>query len=109
MDESFLKKALTQVTCGSCGRRYEAEGIHVLGHEARLWFLRVVCVGCHTSGLVAAIARDEGRPLEVVTDLGDKELAGAPSRAAVTTEDVEAIRQALENFTGDISKLLSTS
>lgn len=109
MDESFLKKALAQVPCASCGRRYEAEGIHVLGHEARLWFLRVVCDGCHTSGLVAAIVKDEGGTVEEVTDLLESEAVRQPHKAAVTPEDVQAVRQALENFSGDITKLFSIS
>lgn len=109
MDESLLKRALAQVSCASCGRRYESEGIHVLGHEARLWFLRVVCAGCHTAGLVAALVRDQERAAGDAPVQPEAPPARPPQGPPVTVEDVQAVRQALDSFAGDISRLFSSN
>ncbi|MEK7872721.1 MAG: hypothetical protein AAB502_02540 [Chloroflexota bacterium] len=105
MDEGFFKRVMSQVSCASCGRRYEADDVHVLGHEEQTWFLRLVCGGCRSTGLVAALVNDEGKPPEIVTDLSAKELARLRELTPVSSDDVQSVRKALDDFRGDISKL----
>ena len=108
MDEGFFKRVMSQVDCASCGRRYKAEDVQVLGHEEQTWFLRLVCGGCRGTGLVAAVVNEDGKAPEIVTDLSDKEMARLRELAPVSSDDVQGVHEALDHLRGDISKLFSS-
>ncbi len=108
MDEGFFKRVMSQVSCTSCGRRYEAEDVQVLGHEEHTWFLRLVCGGCRSTGLVAAVVNGEGQPPDIVTDLSADELARLRELTPVSNDDLKGVREALDALRGDISKLFSS-
>lgn len=103
-DERYIKEiVLSKVEkCGACGREYAYENVSVLGHEDELWFLMVVCDGCHSRGLIAALIKDQKRS-EVISDL----IEGEADRIAekVTVDDVISIREFLKDFNGDFASL----
>ncbi len=105
-DERFIKEiVLTTVEkCGSCGRQYVFDNVSVLGHEEQLWFLMVVCDGCHKRGLVAALISDHKRP-QIIGDV----LEARPEAvvAGVTSADVSAMRDFLQEFDGDFKSLFA--
>ena len=68
MEESLVKRMISSIRCGSCGKNYDDGHIEIIEHRDELWFLRVICPACHVRCLVAAIIRDDSRA-EVVTDL----------------------------------------
>ena len=103
-DERYIKELVlsTVEKCGACGREYAYDNVSVLGHEEELWFLMVVCDGCNSRGLIAALVKDHKRP-EVITDLIDGESEKLARR--VTVDDVTAIHKFLEDFDGDFASL----
>lgn len=103
-DEKYVKEiVLSKVEkCGACGREYAFDNVSVLGHEEELWFLMIVCDGCNSRGLIAALIKDHRRS-EVISDLIDGESERFARR--VTSEDVVAIREFLEEFDGDFASL----
>lgn len=88
--------------CGSCGRDYVSDNVSVLGHEEELWFLMIVCDGCHSRGLVAALVKDHKRP-QVIGDV----IEAKPQKVtgSVTSEDVVAMHAFLVDFDGDFVSL----
>ena len=105
MEERLLKKLMTSVKCESCGQQYEVYNIDVLGHREDLWFLRVLCSGCHTQCLVAAIVK-EGDMTEAITDLTRAELDESGDNV-IESNDLVDMHNFLKEFDGDFSRLFS--
>ena len=107
MDEKFIKKLLSNMKCGICGRPYQPSHISILGHREDLWFLSVFCAACTSQALVAAVIK-EGNVTEVVTDLTEAELAKFSADSSVEADDVLDIHNFLKDFEGDFSDLFSS-
>ena len=107
--EEQIKQLMATVACAVCGANYEPGSVDVLGHRDELWFLRVSCAGCATSGLVAALVRgpDEDVAEETVApqETEDPDLDLAPNPAPVTRSDVLRMRRFLAGFDGDFNTL----
>ncbi len=103
-DDQYIKEIVrsTVEKCGACGREYASDNVSVLGHEEELWFLMIVCNGCHSRGLVAALIKDRKRA-KVVGEL--IESPSEPTVAGVTPDDVAAMREFLADFNGDFRSL----
>ena len=108
--EEQIKQLMATVACAVCGANYEPGSVDVLGHRDELWFLRVSCAGCATSGLVAALVRGPDDALAEATvappeELEDRNLDRAPNPAPVTRSDVLGMRRFLAAFDGDFNAL----
>ncbi|MBI2955243.1 MAG: hypothetical protein HYY30_13090 [Chloroflexi bacterium] len=103
-DEKYIKEVVlsTVEKCGACGRAYSFDNVTILGHEEELWFLMVVCDGCNIRGLIAALIKEHKRP-QVITDLIEGESVKFAGK--VTTDDVAAVRDFLNDFDGDFASL----
>ena len=106
MNDSFIKRLMTSVKCGICGRHYEVDSIDVLGRREDLWFLSVLCPACYTQCLVAVVLKEE-RVAELVTDLTEAELDKFSSMAVLTADEVLDMHEFLRDFDGDFSRLFS--
>jgi len=102
MEDNLIKKLMASMKCGVCWQRYEVENIEVLGHEENLWFLRVLCVACHTQYLAAAVI-EGGRAPEVITDLTEVELDKFRNISGLTADEALDMHNFLKDFNGDFS------
>lgn len=108
-----IKQLMTTVACAACGAPYDPTNIEVLGHRDELWFLRVSCIGCMTSGLIAAMVKSSDDPAsppawpapepEPIDDSLDRASAPGP----VTRSDVQKMRAFLRDFDGNFSALFA--
>ena len=108
--EEQIKQLMATVACAVCGANYESDSIEILGHRDELWFLRVSCAGCATSGLVAALvkgAEDSAAQPEVTEPEPDRSptLDRARVTGPVTRADVLGMRRFLNSFDGDFRGL----
>lgn len=103
-DEKYIKEiVLSSVAkCGACGREYLFDNVSVLGHEEELWFLMIVCDGCNSRGLIAALVKENKRA-QVISDLIEGESENFSAK--VTSDDVTSMRHFLEEFDGDFASL----
>lgn len=106
MEENLIKKLMTSMKCGVCGQHYEVDNIEVLGHDENLWFLRVLCVACHTQYLAAAVIK-EGRAPEVITDLTEAELDKFRNMSRPTADELLDMHNFLKEFDGDFTRFFS--
>ncbi len=106
IEEGLIKRLMTSIKCGVCGQCYEADNIHVLGHQEDLWFLGAVCSACHTQCLVAAVIKEDRVP-EVITDLTEAELDRFKNVGRITADDVLDMHNFLRDFDGYLSQLFS--
>lgn len=104
MEEGLLKKLMTTIKCGVCGRGYKADNIDVVGREENLWFLKALCSSCHTECLVAAVIKESKVP-EVISDLTKTELKRFSDKDELTLDDVLDLHNFLKEFDGDFSRL----
>ena len=106
MNERFIKKLMSTIKCDVCGEYYETNNIKVLGHRDDIWFLNVFCPACHSQALVAAAIK-KGKPLEVITDLTETELAKFAQASTISADDMLDLHSFLHDFDGDFVKLFS--
>ena len=106
VEENLIKRLMTSIKCGVCGQRYDVDNIDVLGHREDLWFLRVVCLSCHTQALVAAVVKEDRLP-EVITDLTEAELDRFRDVGVLTADDVLDMHNFLKDFDGGFFRLFS--
>jgi len=98
MDDRFIRKVLSGMKCGVCGTPYEPDNISILAHREDMWFVSVFCPSCRSQGLVAAVV-SEGKPVELVSELTEEELARFSE--VVTSDDVIDMHSHLKSFDGD--------
>ena len=106
MEEKLIKRLMASMKCGSCGQHYEVYNIDILSHQEDTWVLRVLCSGCQSQSLVAAIVKESKMP-EVVTDLAEAEL-GKFRDNMIEADDVLNMHSFLKNFDGDFSQLFES-
>ena len=106
MEENIIKEVMTSMKCGVCGQHYEVDNIEVLGYEENLWFLKVLCVACHTQYLAAVVIKEGGAP-EIITDLTEAELDKFRNMDRPTTDEVLDMHNFLKDFNGDFAHLFS--
>ena len=104
MEEELIKRLMTSIKCGVCGRCYEVDDINILGHHQELWFLGAFCPACHTWCLVAAVVKRDKVP-ELVTDLTEVELSKFENGDVITVDEVLDMHNFLKNFNGNASQL----
>jgi hypothetical protein len=104
MDEKFVRKLLSNMKCGLCGRHYDSGNIKILGHREDLWFLSVFCPSCKSQGLVAAVVKD-GNTCEILTELTEEEQHRLS--VPVSSDDLIDIHSFLRDFKGDFSTLFT--
>ncbi len=100
MEDGLMRRLVASCRCQSCGHRYPADNVTVLGEEDGLWLLRAVCGACHVSAVVAAILRDEDP-----SDLSPGEQVRFRSLGPVNADDVLDAREFLARFRGDVDGL----
>ncbi len=103
MQEDVVKKIISSLKCGSCGKSYREAGIDVIEHREDVWFLKVLCPACHAGSLVAAIIKDAG---PAVTDLTAAEMEKFRGAGAVGEDDLLEMHAFLRDFRGDLTGLL---
>lgn len=101
LDERAVKEMVVASvgSCAACGRPFDAESVTVLGHEDNLWFLMIVCRGCSSHGLVAALLKESA--LQAKSDLTDDEVDRFRHTDCVTADDVLEMHEFLKDFNGD--------
>ncbi len=104
-----IKQLMTTVSCAVCGSNYQPGSIDVIGHRDELWFLRVSCAMCATSGLVAAVVKGTEaaaeREIEPAAPEPSPELDLARAPGPITRGDVLGMRRFLARFDGDFKAL----
>ncbi|MBI2865876.1 MAG: hypothetical protein HYX99_00750 [Chloroflexi bacterium] len=90
---------VSHIKCNNCGENLKPRDVQVLGQQEDLWFLSVICAGCHTQSLIAAMVQEgrQAEPLEAAPELGEP----------VTADDVLDIHSFLDTFDGDFRRLLA--
>ncbi len=106
MDESSIKNLMTSAKCSSCGQRYEAENIEILGHHENTWFMSVFCVACRAQYFITAVI-DKEWEAETVTDLSAAEVEKFRDIEGLKVDEVLDMHSFLEKFDGDFSRLFS--
>ena len=106
MDEGLIKRLITTIKCGICGRLYEGGNVRILGHRDDLWFLSVFCPACRSQGLVAAVIK-EGQLPQLITDLTEADQAKFRELGSVDADDLLDIHTFLREFDGDFAQLFS--
>ena len=104
MEESLIKRLIASLKCSTCGQCYDTDSITVIGHREDLWFLRVSCLTCHTQYLVATLI-SESKASEINTELTEAEIAGLINADAITADELLDMRNFLNGFDGDFSRL----
>lgn len=104
-EERYIKEVVVASIgkCVGCGRPYDTDNITVLGHQDDLWFLMIVCRGCSSHGLVAAVLRDN-KPT-VLTELTEEECIRFQQAPKVSADDVLEVHEFLREFDGDFATL----
>jgi hypothetical protein len=92
------------VTCTACGADVPAGRIRILAHRDDLAFVELACSTCGSSALGLLLAADDPGQPPVLDVAGDPAPAAA---AAVTQEDVAAMRDHLAAWDGDLRDLLA--
>jgi len=106
LEENLIKKLMASMKCNVCGQHYEADNIEVLGHEENLWFLRILCVACHTQYLAAAVIKEDSVP-ELITDLTEAELDKFSNMGRLTADELLDMHNFLKDFDGDFSRFFN--
>lgn len=104
MQEDAVRKLISSLKCGSCGKSYQEAGIDIIEHREDVWFLRVLCHACHADSLVAAIIKDAAPP--VITDLNAAELEKFRGAGAIGEDDLLKMHAFLRDFSGDMTGLI---
>lgn len=104
MEDSLIKRLITAIKCGICGRHYGADSVRLLGQQGDLWFLSAECKVCRARALVAVVLRENGLPA-VVTDLTAAEQRLFRNRAAPTADELLDMHGFLKDFKGDFASL----
>jgi hypothetical protein len=110
--EEQIRQLMTSVSCAVCGTTYEPASIEVLGHRGDLWFIRVNCASCTSSGLVAALVKTGDGVVGAVeaSERSPEPPAGpdldkAPAPGPIGRADVLGMRRFLSSFDGDFQAL----
>jgi len=106
LEENLIRKLMASMKCNVCGQHYEADNIEVIGHEENLWFLRILCVACHTQYLAAAVIKEDSTP-EVITDLTEAELDKFSNMGRLTADELLDMHNFLKDFDGDFSRFFN--
>jgi hypothetical protein len=104
IEESFIRKLISSIKCGSCGQHYEESRIDIVERNGELWFIKVVCSSCHVGCMVAAIIREDKRP-ELITDLTEDEIEKFKAISNVDEDDLLGMHDFLKDFDGDLSNI----
>ncbi|MFL5644093.1 MAG: hypothetical protein ACJ77U_06125 [Chloroflexota bacterium] len=90
-------------SCTACGAPVPTGAIRLLASRDGLAFVRLVCDGCGSAaiGLLVDDATGDGHVLDLAEDPADTG-ASRRTRAPITVADVEAVRQDLAAWTGDL-------
>lgn len=104
MEDNLIKRLITAIKCGICGRHYGADSVRLLGQQGDLWFLSAECKTCRARALVAVVLRENGLP-GVVTDLTAAEQRLFRNRAAPTADELLDMHGFLKGFKGDFASL----
>lgn len=109
LDERVVKEMVIASVgkCVTCGRVYDTDSVTVLGHQDNLWFLMIVCGGCSSHALVAALLKEGGS--QPLTDLTGEEMSRFSNARVVTADDVLDMHEYLAHFDGDFATLFGSS
>jgi len=107
MHERFLRELMKMVKCSTCGRRYAAADVNVMGRQGDLWYVTLSCSHCHAQAVVAAVLKE--RKVETpITDLTEEEQERFRESAPVGPDEVLDMHDFLKDFDGDFSRLFKT-
>ena len=104
MEDNRIKRLITSIKCGVCGRHYEANSVNLLGQRDEMWFLSAECKSCRARALVTVVFKEEGLPA-VVTDLTAAEQRLFRNMAAPTADELLEMHGFLKDFKGDFASL----
>jgi hypothetical protein len=106
-ESAFIHFLAGNIKCADCGQGYDAEDIHALGHQDRLWIMGISCANCGTQGIVfAMLPEEETSAMEVLWELTDEEWERFRSMPEIEMDDVLDVRRLLRDFQGDLKELI---
>lgn len=107
-----LRSLIAGVGCTICGHPLAPDRVRILAQREDLCFVELPCPGCGAATLGMVTVPDDAPGSLDVAPCGDLDaydearLAGGPP---VTAEDVDAMREYLAGYRGDIRRLLSVA
>jgi hypothetical protein len=104
MEERIVKQMMTSVKCTSCGQKYQAQDIQILGCHQHLYFIQASCSACHTRYQITAVLKF-GPNQEVTSDLTTTEMAEFQNSGSPNADDVLDMHSYLKHFDGDFAAL----
>lgn len=78
----------------------------MLGQQGDLWLLLLCCPGCQRQGVIAAFVNAGAPEASIITFDPPADFPQADGPGPVAAADVEAMRQFLASFDGDIARYL---
>ena len=104
IEESFIRKLISSIKCGSCGQHYEESRIDIIERNDELCFIKVVCSSCHVACMVAAIIRED-KQSKLITDLTEAEIDKFKGISDIDEDDLLDMHDFLKDFNGDLSNI----
>lgn len=104
MEDNLIKRLITSIKCGVCGRHYGPGSISLLGQRDDLWFISAECKSCRARALMAVVLKEDRLPA-VVTDLTAAEQRLFRNMAAPTADELLDMHGFLKDFKGDFTSL----
>jgi ribosomal protein S27E len=106
VEEDVIKNLMASIECDICGKYYNIDNVSILGHEEKLWFLRVSCSACNNQYLVAAMIKEDN-PTETHIDPFEQEADRYSNEDVPTADEILDMHNFLKNFNGDFAQLFS--
>jgi len=104
VEDNLIKRLITSIKCGVCGRHYGPGSINLLGQRDDLWFISAECKSCRARALMAVVLKGDRLPA-VVTDLTADEQRLFRNMAAPTADELLDMHGFLKDFKGDFTSL----
>lgn len=96
--------------CAVCGQPYAEDSVAVIGRRANIWVISLCCRQCQRQGFVAAVVG--GSAEAAVTEpviRPAQSSSGQVAPSPISLADVQAMRDFLAAFRGDLCRYLTQS
>jgi hypothetical protein len=102
---AMIRQIVARIRCATCGHRFSASDVQVLGKRERMWAISLKCRGCHTQALVLAVM-DNGATHPIDTDLSPSEWERFAPSPAISADDVIEFHTWMSLYDGDMSEIM---
>ncbi|MDE3112323.1 MAG: hypothetical protein KGN00_01265 [Chloroflexota bacterium] len=91
---SWLDGLVGNVRCAACGRLYARSDLRPVGQRDQHWFVRCTCSACGSQGIAVVMVQAAVVPAPA-----------APTRPAITVDDVLSAHELLRDYSGNVDGL----